>query len=361
MRWPAGEARVTRAAAAAPLPLLPAVACCPPVRTHPSPPPPPSLGLRSLQVLVLNGTGVTWQDALAVAQAAPALRELHVAHCGITSLAPPPGEGGPAGDAPLLPALEVLDVSLNALDDWAGDSATLARFPALARLNANGNGYTTIAHGAPLPTLRALSLGGNPLASWADVDALGDGDRLPSLTELRLQRNPVLAEVSPPVARRTVVARLARLTTLNGSAVRRAERDTAERAYLRQCLLAALEQAGAGGDAGNSEASDPRARAARGEIALLPDAVMADLRRAHPRFDALVAKHGAPSLAGAEEAGPRTIGQDLCALTLRCVSASGADKEPAVKKVPASMTVATLRKLCERLFAVGCCCCCSPH
>lgn len=303
--------------------------------------------MHSLQVLVLNGTGVSWPDTLRVAQAAPVLRELHVARCGIASLAVATAEEG-AGDAPLLPALEVLDVSLNALEDWAADSATLARCPALARLNANGNGYATVAGGAPLPALRALSLSANPVASWAAVDALGDDAALPALAELRLQRNPVLGEVSPPVARRTVIARLPRLTALNGSAVRSIERDTAERAYLRQCLLAVLERAGEEGAADD----DALARATRGEIALLPGAVMDDLRRAHPRFDALVDKHGPPSLAGADEAGPRTIGQDLCALTLRCVAASGADKEPAVKRVPASMTVATLRKLCERLFAV---------
>jgi hypothetical protein len=63
------------------------------------------------------------------------------------------------------------------------------------------------------------------------VDAL---DAFPSLTETRLTGNPVVD--ANPNTRHKVVARVQRLTMLNGSLVGRAERRDAEIRYLRRAL-----------------------------------------------------------------------------------------------------------------------------
>jgi hypothetical protein len=65
----------------------------------------------------------------------------------------------------------------------------------------------------------------------SSVDAL---DAFPSLTETRLTGNPVVD--ANPNTRHEVVARVQRLTMLNGSLVGRAERRDAEIRYLRRAL-----------------------------------------------------------------------------------------------------------------------------
>ena len=86
-------------------------------------------------------------------------------------------------------------------------------------LNLNHNGLAAIPSlPAGFTTLRQLMCRGNPIDSWASIDAL---DQFPALTEARVAELPLTAEMSGAVARRLIISRVGKLAILNGSEVRR--------------------------------------------------------------------------------------------------------------------------------------------
>ena len=135
------------------------------------------------------------------------------------------------------------------------------------------------------PELQALLVARNRISSWTSLHAL---DRLPSLCEVRLTGNPLTEGVSPSIARLEVIARMARLTALNGSSVRAAERRDAEIRYVQLMLAEVDEELGSGqGDAAAAEAAR-RAVAGR-----------------HPRFGPLHEQYGASVTRAGASAGGR--------------------------------------------------------
>ena len=82
----------------------------------------------------------------------------------------------------------------------------------------------------PFERLRALLLADNAIDNWDSVDALND---FPSVAEVRLTGNPVTESAA---TRHEIVARVARLSQLNGSLIADQERKDAEIRYLRRVL-----------------------------------------------------------------------------------------------------------------------------
>ena len=139
----------------------------------------------------------------------------------------------PSTSITALTRLQSLYLEANALSSWE-DVAPLGELPSLALLNLNFNQLRSVPTpeaGGGFLTLRHLMLRGNPLDSWASIDAL---DLYPKLTEARLAELPLTSSMSGAAARRVVIARMAKLRSLNGSEVRTREREDAERFYLRQ-------------------------------------------------------------------------------------------------------------------------------
>lgn len=174
---PALAGRAAEGGAAGGGPVQPAAAAAPLPRTFP-----PS-SLAGLQTLVLNGCGVAWQQAVAVAQQLPNLRELHLCSNGLSSLQLPgtgserssaDGGAGASGASAQSPAAALAGLSLGGAGSSSGDSSGCAQLLAAA-----------------FPQLEVLDLEGNALASWDDVAALG---ALPRLRSLLLSGNQ-LADV----------------------------------------------------------------------------------------------------------------------------------------------------------------------
>lgn len=132
--------------------------------------------LTGIRTLVLNGCGATWQQAVAIAQQLPNLRELHLCNNGMCSLQLPGqsaarADGGSGGGGGYTgsegPSTALAGLSLNSL---AGSSSSSS-----SQLLA-----------AAFPELEVLDLEGNELSSWADVAALST---LPRLRSLQLSGN----------------------------------------------------------------------------------------------------------------------------------------------------------------------------
>lgn len=139
--------------------------------------------------------------------------------------------------------------------------------------------------------------------------------KFPALKTLRIQRNPVVSELGPIVARQSVIARLPNIVRLNQSEVRSRERTDAEKGYLRAVsasihqeqgvdLFAAISSAassagsGAGGAGAGSDRAVDGAAATAAVVAALSDEQRAQLESQHPRFLELLTTHGAEMVGG---------------------------------------------------------------
>lgn len=301
----------------------------------------------------------------------PSLEELSIGGCGIACL----GDGeGPvsAATAVALTGLRALNLEDNALEEW-GEVERLAFLPRLERLHLGGNRLTRVAYpvhlataaegGAParipFATLTGLLLADNAVHEWESVDVLND---FPALAEVRLTGNPVTESAT---TRHEIVARVGRLSCLNGSLIADQERKDAEIRYLRRVLGLVKTADGAGGSAGGPAegpggdgAATSTVGAGAGGAAVaagaqrLPQRGSEAVAANHPRLQALLGSYGELSTHTTRGPGTGKMGEDMLALTLTCVAASAGERAPTLKKVPMTLTVGKLKLLCEKLFKV---------
>ncbi|MEW5305643.1 MAG: hypothetical protein WDW36_008170 [Sanguina aurantia] len=173
------------------------------------------------------------------------------------------------------------------------------------------------------PSLGALFMGGCGVTHWDSVDALSC---FPKLAELRLSGNPVLG-LSRSGGRYEVIGRVPSLRWLNGAEVSVRERKDSELRYL-QNVVSEMEAA-VGADA-------------RDEV-----------KQAHPQLGRLLDTYGTVLATARSTSGGSSMASSVVELTLTCVAATaGAKMGSQVKKLPRSVTVASLRLLLEKLFRV---------
>mmetsp|Transcript_22754 Transcript_22754/g.74074 ORF Transcript_22754/g.74074 Transcript_22754/m.74074 type:complete len:541 (-) Transcript_22754:239-1861(-) len=285
-------------------------------RFHPAPEP---SAFAALETLILNGCALEWEQVEAVSASAPELKELSLSDAGLKDL------GRTGSHCTCLSKCEALNLEGNALGEWSA-VARLAQLPRLARLHLNRNGLTSVSAPAAegeFASLRVLLLADNAVEGWPSVDAL---DCFPALEETRLTGNPVAAG---PQTRHEIVARVGRLTQLNGSVIGRAERRDAEIRYLRRALAEAQATTGGGDNTAAQAAGAP-----------------------HPRLADLRAEHGELAVGAAGAGGPGKLADELMKLTLTCVAPSAGERMPVEKKLPRTLTVAKLKVLCAKLFKV---------
>ena len=295
----------------------------------------------NLRVLSLNGSGCDWASARAVAAATPSLRELSLARCGVRSLGGADASASASASGAYekaLEGLEALNLEGNCLAEWS-EVETLAALPNLARLHLGGNRLARVRYPsrapnedaerrAPFASLRGLFLADNAIDEWESIDSL---EHFPSLAEVRLTGNPVTQSAA---TRHEIVARVSRLSQLNGSLIADQERKDAEIRYLRRVL----------GLVKTADAEIPGA----GRLQTGSEAVAAN----HPRLKALIGSYGELSAHVARARGDGSMGDDMISVTLVCVAASAGEKPPLTRKIPGSTTVGKLKLLCEKLFKV---------
>lgn len=281
-----------------------------------------------LRTIVLTDTGVSWDDIIALQKGGhfPCLENLQLARNGIK-------EGIPdfKGLTPSLPRLRSIVLDHNGISDWRILRRIITALPTLESLHLNGNllgesleGLAEMASDQTPRCLVNLFLAENRISSWQAIGALSSY----ALLELKTQRNPITEGESPlassQVLRQVLIALMPTLVRLNASEVPEKERKAAERYFL------ALEKQGspvlkAVGETCNVDAHIARLRAIHGEVV-------------------------AGDATEAAQATRAAIVNALVEVTLRPIGAAILDQPQVKKRVPHTMTVGDLKRLCHSIF-----------
>ncbi|BFZ13633.1 hypothetical protein BsWGS_16672 [Bradybaena similaris] len=201
-----------------------------------------SRSLPQLTHLVLNSTMITWDAVLHLLEAFPKIEELHLSLNGFESVSIPVStvttstSASPSDSVTLTnyPNLQRLFFVGNNIVDWREFNKLGAFFPNLEFLLISETDLEEIEGADDIPNcfrcLHTLGLNRTHLKSWDEIEKL----RLfPCLNDVRLNGIPFLEEFPEKFRRQHTVALLPNITTLNGSPVKDAEREDAERAYIR--------------------------------------------------------------------------------------------------------------------------------
>ena len=281
-----------------------------------------SAALQGLRKLAINSTGADFAQVDRLVQFLPALTDLHMASNGISRIV-----DTASPDAVTFahwPALTLLDLSDNNIGSWA-DVRQLAAFGKLQKLFLNGNAISEIAFPAAgaadagagsdeFGALQVLALANNKVDSLASIRELR---ALASLCELRVQGNPVCEATGASAFRQLLIAMMPSVKSLNGGEVRERERTEAQKFYISYWLR-------------------------------LPEAPDAEtIAKGDDVFAALVEKHGLPAVAKGAAAGS---GPTMLNVTLTSMAADSSHKAAIARKLPAGMTVANVKRMCQQLF-----------
>ncbi|KAI7952983.1 hypothetical protein MJO29_008614 [Puccinia striiformis f. sp. tritici] len=180
--------------------------------------------LPSLEILNLDSTLLSWNQALFLVTQIPTLIELSLSNCRIQNIS-------------LLGHshhhhLSVLNLDQNGLTNWHDLMRILhLLFPRLETLNLRRNQLkiTPITKDESLVSIKHLSLVGNQIENGTEIDELRDW--IPNLTSLYLTGNPLYDTQDVKKNRLLVLARYPSLTQLDGSQVRATERTEADLFY----------------------------------------------------------------------------------------------------------------------------------
>lgn len=305
--------------------------------------PAPLPTLSTLKTLVLNCCRLTWEQVNKLKDSIPQIEELHLAG-NLIGLLEPVGTAD-AGEAASshrglvhgFESLRLLNLEDNKIDSWE-EVMRLAALQSLKQLHLSGNSISKIGfsglEATSVPTsselikggvgfekLETLLLANNRLSDWASIDAL---DSLPHLKDIRLTGNPVV-DSNGSNSRFMLIARLGKITSLNGSLVKPRERKDSEIRYVRY-IISTTSMCKEG-----------------------------DLAELHPRFAQLQAVHDVPIDSVHVGAAPATkkLAASLLQINIHCVAPSTGERPPVTKKLPASTTVGKLKLLCQGLFKLN--------
>ncbi|XP_020107638.1 tubulin-folding cofactor E [Ananas comosus] len=290
--------------------------------------------LKSIRILVLNSCGITWESVETLEKSLPAVEELHLMSNKLRTIVP-------ALTVPVTSpvqrfgSLRLLNLEDNHFDEW-DEILKLSHLRSLEQLYLNKNNLKHIFYPSKHPTtglddnnvnetspvpfenLQCLLLGCNKIEDLASVDSL---NFFPRLTDIRLSENPIVDPAIGGLPRFVLIARLAKVTTLNGSEVSPRERKESEIRYVR-LVMAKMQSV-------DSE----------------------EIKQLHPRFEELKALHGIEDEnPRSGTSGPQKMASGLISVTLKCVGASMGEKQPLTKKLPPATTVGKLKVLCESFF-----------
>ncbi|XP_033368563.1 geranylgeranyl pyrophosphate synthase isoform X6 [Parus major] len=285
-----------------------------------------SSGFSNLKILALNQTEITWTEVLLCAQGWPVLEELYLSSNNITVLERPDN---------VLQTLKLLDLSDNQLLD-GNQMHLIAQLPRLEQLILRNTGISSIqfpdvAFGCKtkmFPSLKRLAINDNKISQWSSINEL---DKLPSLRALQCNNNPFAdTEKNPETLIQLIIAKISQLEVLNNCEILPAERRGAELDYRKIFGKDWLE---AGGH-WNPEKNKPSE----------------EFLAAHPRYQALCLKYGAPEEGELKGQQPLTLKNQLLTLTIKCPEKP--EQKPVEKKLPESMTIQKVKGLLYRLLKI---------
>lgn len=288
-----------------------------------------------VRTLVLSNSMVTWAALLVVDAAGlfPCLEHLHLANNRLAEGIPVLEPGLEGEHRRPFPKLKSMVLDGNGISDWRVLHRAITAFPGLGALHLNNNllgegsleGLSDMAADETPRMLTALFLNENRLASWQAIGVLSAY----ALLELKAQRIPLTegdsSVASPLLLRQIFIALMPTLSRLNASEVTVKERTASERYF-----LTLAQQQGHRIIQALSETCDVAAHAAR-------------LRGIHGD----VVGGGASEEAQASRS---ALSNALVEVILRPIGAAIVEQQPAKKRVPHTMTVGELKRLCHLLF-----------
>lgn len=297
----------------------------------------------NLRTLVLNNCGLSWKQVEKLKRSLPTLEELHLGGNRLRTIEPLGEDESVSSVSPPsifvkgFDSLQLLSLEGNEIESWE-EVAKLSWLTRLEQLHLSNNMLKQIIYLQPqkldhcllnahepqngqhklFEKLRCLLLGGNKIEDWASIDAL---NLFPSLTDVRLSDNPISNPTKGGALRYMFIARLSKITMLNGSEVKDRERKDSEIRYVR-FVMTTMQ--------GKSEE---------------------EIAREHPRFAELKARHDiSDERWPVGVTGPQKMAAGLLSITLTCIGASAGEKAPITKKLPATTTVGKLKLLCQGFF-----------
>ncbi|KAM9212525.1 tubulin-specific chaperone E isoform 1-T2 [Dugong dugon] len=280
----------------------------------------------AMKVLVLNRTGITWAEVLQCAPGWPALEELYLESNNIFISERP---------TDVLQMLKLLDLSGNQLID-ENQLFLIAYLPRLEQLILSNTGISSIhfpdagigCKTSMFPSLQYLVVNDNQISQWSFINEL---DKLQSLHSLSCIRNP-LTEVNKDAqtVRQLIIARIGQLKTLNKCEIPVEERRGAELDY-RKAFGNEWKKAGGHQDPDKNRPNE-------------------EFLAAHPRFQLLCLKFGAPEDGELKTQQPFMLKNQLLKLKIKC--ANQLDQKVIEKQLPDSMTIQKVKGLLSRLLKV---------
>ncbi|CAM6106555.1 unnamed protein product [Calypogeia fissa] len=297
----------------------------------------------NIKTLVLNNCNITWKQVEQLKVCLSCVEELHLCGNKITSIQFTTEQDSSSGlDCHVqgFDSLRLLNLENNHLANWE-DIMKLSKLKRLEHLNLNSNSIHEVDYpGVPSTSkyskegvqdkdpstsghflnLHCLLLGKNMISDWASLDAL---DKFPALQEVRLSENPITTTSKGGAQRYMLIARIQKITSLNGSEIKQRERRDAEIRYVRYAL-----SSNNGGTLEELEKSHPR---------------LAELRRFHDIPVESVHMGGTGLVS-------QKMSATLLSINILCVASSVGEKPPLNKRLPASTTVGKLKLICEGLF-----------
>ncbi|XP_035871990.1 tubulin-specific chaperone E isoform X1 [Phyllostomus discolor] len=287
--------------------------------------PPAAAAFPALKVLVLSRTGVTWAEVLRCAEGWPALEELYLESNGLSISERP---------ADVLQMVKLLDLSHNQLID-ENQLFLIAYLPRLEQLILCNTGISSLhfpdagmgCKTSMFPALQNLVVNDNRISQWSSINEL---DKLQSLRSLSCRRNPLTEGNGEQTAYRFIIAKIGQLQTLNKCQILPEDRRGAELEY-RKAFGNEWKKAGGHQDPDKNRPSE-------------------EFLAAHPRYQALCLKYGAPEDGELKTQQPCLLKNQL--LALRIKYPNHLDQKVLEKQLPDSMTIQKVKGLLSRLLRV---------
>ena len=223
---------------------------------------------------------------------------------------------------PSLEKLHALNLSGNNISSWESVWKAFSGLE-MSRLLLNYNSIKSISHHTNgFASLKSLSVANNFIEDW---DSINELNKFPCLEEIRLDNNLIQEKFGVANTRQFTIGRVKGLITVNGSEVRKKEREEAEKYYLKQC-----------GREKQSKSSEDNTF---------------DITISHPRYNELVNIYGDPCEAEKQSSQAAKVSHEFVVLYIKSVAASVASNAaPLEKKIPYGLTIHKLKQMCQRLF-----------
>ncbi|XP_006868627.1 PREDICTED: tubulin-specific chaperone E [Chrysochloris asiatica] len=280
----------------------------------------------ALKILVLNRTEITWAEVLQCAPGWPVLEELYLESDNLFISERPTG---------VLQMVKLLDLSDNRLID-ENQLFLLAYMPRLEQLLLSGTGISSIhfpdagigCKTSMFPSLQYLVVNDSQISQWSFINEL---DKLPKLHSLSCVRNPLTdGNRDVGATRQFIIAKIGQLRILNKCEILPEERRGAELDY-RKAFGNEWKKAGGHQNPDKNRPSE-------------------DFLTAHPRYQLLCLKYGAPEDGELKIQKPFMLKNQLLKLNIKCPNQL--DQKVTEKQLPDFMTIQKVKGLLSRLLKV---------